>query len=136
MTEQNSAAPLHQNRRQRGTPRRPRARLEGMTLVEIMIVVIIMALIATGVAVAVLPQLERAREDDTRVRAAAIHTVAVLEYANSECPTVEELVERHLVTGEATDGWGNPYTIECQGGQVLVTSDRYDGENIIPEDEQ
>ena len=37
-----------------------------MTLVEIMIVVIIMAMIATAVGMAVLPQLERARVEQTR----------------------------------------------------------------------
>ena len=43
------------------TCRRQHVRSEGMTLIEIMIVIIIIAMIASGVAVALLPQLERAR---------------------------------------------------------------------------
>ncbi len=111
---------------------------EGMTLVEIMIVVIIMALIATGVAVAVLPQLESAKEDTTRTRAATIRSAATLYVAQSpgsDCPSVDELDEEgYLQDGtDTTDGWGNEYTIRCEGGDVTVVSDRFDGENILEE---
>ncbi len=121
--------------------RRPRARLEGMTLVEIMIVVIIMALIATGVAVAVLPQLETAKEDTTRTRAATIRSGATLYVAQSpgsDCPSVTDLVdEGYLQSGmDTSDGWGNEFTIRCEGGEVLVVSDRYDGETILEEGQQ
>jgi len=108
-----------------------------MTLVEIMIVVIIMALIATGVAVAVLPQLETAKVDTTRTRAATIRSAATLYVAqsSSDCPSVDDLIdEGYLQSGTDTnDGWGNEYTIRCEGGDVLVISDRFDGENIIEE---
>jgi type II secretory pathway pseudopilin PulG len=109
-----------------------------MTLVEIMIVVIIMALIATGVAVAVLPQLESAKEDTTRTRAATIRSAATLYIAQSpgsDCPSVDELEEEgYLQDGtDTTDGWGNEYTIQCEGGDVTVVSDRFDGENILEE---
>lgn len=124
-------------RRARGRWRR-HLRQEGMTLVEIMIVVIIMALIATGVAVAVLPQLDSAKEDTTRTRAATIRSAATLYVAQSRgggCPTVDELGdEGYLQDGtDTTDGWGNEYTIRCEGSDIVVVSDRFDGENIIEE---
>jgi len=139
-TEEKNENETRQPRRSRWRRlRRRHARLEGMTLVEIMIVVIIMALIATGVAVAVLPQLESAREDTTRTRAATIRSGATLFVAQSpgaDCPTVDDLVdEGYLQDGtDTTDGWGNEYTIRCESGDAFVVSDRYDGENILEEE--
>ena len=49
----------HENESRQG--KRALLRQEGMMLIEIMIVVIIMAMIATGVALAVIPRLEKAR---------------------------------------------------------------------------
>lgn len=118
--------------------RRPRARLEGMTLVEIMIVVIIMALIATGVAVAVLPQLDTAKEETTRTRAATLRSAATLYLSQSpggDCPTVDELQDEGFIQSgtETTDGWDNEFDIRCEGHDVLVVSPRFNGEEIIEE---
>ena len=133
-TEEKKQTPLRRLRRA-SRWRRPRSQ-EGMTLVEIMIVVIIMALIATGVAVAVLPQLESAKEDTTRTRAATIRSAATLYVAQSpgsDCTSVDDLLEEgYLQDGtDTTDGWGNDYTIRCERGDVTVVSDRFDGENIL-----
>ncbi len=97
--------------------RRPWAAARGMTLIEIMIVVIIMALIATGVAVAVVPALTRAREDATVTDMRAVRNAAVLYMTrNFECPSsVDVLVEsRDLDSGNrTTDAWGSEFTIQC-----------------------
>ncbi|MBX3270701.1 MAG: prepilin-type N-terminal cleavage/methylation domain-containing protein [Sandaracinaceae bacterium] len=111
-------------------------RQEGMTLVEIMIVVIIMALIATGVAVAVLPQLESAKEDTTRTRAATIRSAATLfvaQSSRSQCPSVSDLRDQGFLQDgtDTTDGWGNEFTIRCERGSIVVVSDRYNGTDII-----
>lgn len=75
-------------------------------------------------------------EDTTRTRAATIRSAATLYAAqtpDAECPTVGGLVdEGYLEDGaDFTDGWGNPYWIECHGGEVVVRSCGFDGENIL-----
>lgn len=92
-------------------------RQEGMTLIEIMIVVIIMAMIATGVAVAVMPQLERARIKQAKTDIGAIRTAVQLYLAenSSKCPSVEDLQsERYLDKGKrTTDPWDREFIINC-----------------------
>ncbi|HEY8428331.1 MAG TPA: type II secretion system protein [Sandaracinaceae bacterium] len=110
-----------------------RRRRAGMTLVEIMIVVIIMALIATGVAVAVMPQLERAKIRDTQTGVAAVRGAAEMYLADSpgnDCPSVEDLVEGGFLNRNTrtTDAWDNEFSIECDGTDVIVTSAGPDGQ--------
>ncbi|MEC7523155.1 MAG: type II secretion system protein GspG [Myxococcota bacterium] len=115
------------NARVRAMIRRGARRREGMTLVEIMIVVIIMALIATAVGVAVLPRLEQAKIEDTRAGAQSMRSAAVMyvaENSGSDCPAVEDLTEGgYLDSGRrTTDAWDNDFAIECEGGDVIVIS--------------
>lgn len=112
------------NRRSRKLSRRAAARLaaqQGMTLIEIMIVVIIMAMIATGVAVAVMPQLKKARIKEARVDCGAIRTAVQLYMAESpgSCPSVEDLKnESYLDKGKRTvDPWGKDFVINCTDGE-------------------
>ncbi|MCP4599949.1 MAG: prepilin-type N-terminal cleavage/methylation domain-containing protein [Proteobacteria bacterium] len=92
----------------------------GMTLIEIMIVVIIMAMIATGVAVAVLPRLEKARIDSAKSDVAAIRTAVQLYLAENpgKCPSMEDLKdEKYLDKGKrTTDPWEKEFTINCVEG--------------------
>lgn len=118
-----------------------RRRQEGMTLVEIMIVVIIMALIATAVGVAVLPRLKQARIDSTRTDAQSVRSAAVMyvsENAGGDCPNVEELTEGgYLDSSRRTaDAWDNPFVIDCEGDDVIVTSSGPDGEMGTEDDIQ
>jgi len=99
-----------------------------MTLIEIMIVVIIMALIATGVAFAVIPMLGEARENQTVTDMQVIRqasTVYMIQH-NDECPSsVGDLVEGRLLTQAArtTDAWGSEFSIQCDsGGEPVVVS--------------
>lgn len=96
------------------------ARQEGMTLIEIMIVVIIMAMIATGVAVAVMPQLEKAKIKQAKSDIGAIRTAVQLFLAenSSKCPSVEDLqTERYLDKGKrTTDPWDRDFIINCPSG--------------------
>ena len=123
-----------------GTNRRSRRRLsrqarratEGMTLVEIMIVVIIMALIATAVSVAVLPKLFEAKEGIALSNVSAIRG-AVIGYlldSGDGCPTTTQLIELGELdeTTDPLDPWGNEYSIECSGSSVVVTSGGTDGQ--------
>lgn len=101
-------------------------RREGMTLLEIMIVVMILALIGGGVAVALVPQLERARIDSTKTDAQSLRSAVMLYVADNprECPTVEELVGERYLDGSrrTTDAWDTPFQISCEDGEVSVIS--------------
>lgn len=103
--------------------------------------VIVPALVAgLLVMVAIIPRLdcELCRAGSTtRASAATIRSAATLYLAqssDSDCPTVEELVhEGYLGEDTAvTDGWGHPYWVSCDRGDVSVRSERFDGESLRP----
>ncbi len=103
-----------------------RRRREGMTLIEIMIVITIFAMIAGGVAVALLPQLEKARIKSSKADAQALRSAVMLYVADNPraCPTVEELVaERYLDgTKRTTDAWDTEFQVTCDGVDIAVVS--------------
>ena len=111
-----------------------RARLarEAMTLIEIMIVVVIMALIATGVGIAVIPQLQKAKIQETEAGVETVRTAVQMYMAtnNAECATVDQLVEDKVLdkSKARTDAWDHEFQIECDGTEVSVTSAGPDGE--------
>ena len=121
--------------------RQARRRREGMTLIEIMIVVIIMALIATAVGVAVLPRLQKAREESTRTDAQAIRSAVTMylgENPGGECPGMEDLVEGGYIdrSKRTTDAWDNDFIIQCEGDNVVVASAGSDGQMGTEDDIQ
>jgi len=91
----------------------------GMSLIEIMIVVIIMAMIATGVAVAVIPRFQASQIDAAKTDVAAIRTAAQLYMVQNpgKCPTVEDLkTERYLDKNKRlVDPWDKEFVINCDG---------------------
>lgn len=97
-----------------------------MTLIEIMIVMIILATIATGVAVAVLPQLEKARIKSTKADAQALRSAIMLYVADNPrgCPTVEDLVSDRYLDGtkRTTDAWDTEFQVTCEDGDIAVIS--------------
>ncbi len=103
-----------------------RKRREGMTLIEIMIVITIFAMIAGGVAVALLPRLEEARIKSTKTDAQALRSAVMLYVADNPrgCPTVEDLVnERYLDSSRRTaDAWDTEFQISCEDGDIVVIS--------------
>lgn len=114
--------------------RRTRARLaqQGMTLIEIMIVVVIMALIATGVGVAVIPQLEKAKIQETQAAVQAVRSAVTIYRAtnNADCATIDQLIEDKVLdkTKATTDAWDRDFRIECDGTEINVTSAGPDGQ--------
>lgn len=113
----------HEARRQR----RNALRRQGMTLIEIMIVVVIMALVATGVGVAVLPALGRAKIKNTESAIQAVRgavTMYLAQTSGNECPKMEQLVEGKFIDKSTStkDGWEHDFLIECDGTDVTVTS--------------
>jgi type II secretory pathway pseudopilin PulG len=97
-----------------------------MTLIEIMIVIFIIAMIGTGVAVAVLPQLQKAQIKSTQADAQALRSAVMLYVADNPrgCPTVEDLVsERYLDGSKRTaDAWDTDFQVTCEDGDVVVIS--------------
>ena len=105
--------------------RAPRRRREGMTLVEIMIVVIIMALIATAVGMAVLPMVEHARIEQAQSDAATVRSAAELwRVDRGDCPTTSDLREGRLLNASTRelDPWDSPWSIDCSDGEIVVVS--------------
>ncbi|HEX9618905.1 MAG TPA: type II secretion system protein [Polyangiaceae bacterium] len=104
-----------------------RARARGVTLVEVLIVVAIIALIAGGVAVFALPQFRKAQvktaETAARTIRNAVHQWQALN-AETSCPTVSQLIEEKQIDPgtETNDPWGSGYTITCPNDEVVVAS--------------
>jgi general secretion pathway protein G len=112
-------------RRVRRLARRTASR--GVTLVEVLIVVAIMALIAGGVSFLILPRYKEAQIKTARQSAQSIRQVATQYVAlNSaeECPTVQSLVAAKQLdaAGNTEDPWGQPYTITCGEDDISVSS--------------
>ena len=116
-------------------------REEGMTLVEIMIVVIIMALIATAVGVAVLPRLKQARIDSTRTDAQSVRSAATMyisENPGGDCPAMEDLTGGGFIDSSrrTADAWDNDFAVDCDGDDVIVISAGPDGQMGTEDDIQ
>jgi general secretion pathway protein G len=107
-------------------------RLQGMTLIEIMIVVVIMALVATGVGLAVLPALEKAKVKQTETAIQAVRQAVAMYRAtnNSDCATMPQLLDDKVIEkGTSTkDAWDHEFDIQCDGSDVIVRSAGKDGQ--------
>lgn len=105
---------------------------EGMTLVEIMIVIVIMALIGAGAAVALLPQLDKARVEETTRAIQTIGSAVTLYRAEnpSGCPSMDDLVEGQFLqeNRRVQDAWDVDFEIDCDGRRVTITSAGPDNE--------
>ena len=104
-----------------------RIRQAGMTLVEIMIVIVIMALIGTGVTLALLPQLEKANIRSTETDAAKVREAMVLfraENPGDGCPDMDALSEGQYIDSSRRmrDAWDEEFELECDGRNVVVIS--------------
>jgi len=105
-----------------------RVRSRGVTLVEILVVLGIMALIAGAVAFGVLPAWERAQVKTTQQNAIALRGVAVghrVQTTSTECPTIEAMRASQTLdrASKTTDAWDQPFTIVCaEDGDITVLS--------------
>jgi len=105
---------------------RKRKRQAGMTIVEIMVVMTIIAIIAGAAAFALIPTLKRAKVKQTAADAKTIASAAELYMVETdECPSnVEELVSSKTLKASAStqDAWGNDFVIECGDDGATVRS--------------
>jgi general secretion pathway protein G len=139
MTQEDSAM-VRTDREAKGMWRRRIAKARrGVTLVEVLIVVAIMAVIAGGATLLVFPQFLKARIQTAKVGADAVRNAAEL-HMNTDgggCPTVKDLVEGKKLDAKKTDDpWGHPYRIVCEdeGGDLRVYSNGKDGKENTPDD--
>jgi general secretion pathway protein G len=104
-----------------------RAAEAGVTLTEVMIVVVILGLIAAGVGAAVLPRLNQAKIETTRTNAREIRRAAETWRGNNggdTCPSAQMLLQSKAIdTGsKITDGWDQPFKILCEDDETIVFS--------------
>ena len=107
-----------------------RAAQRGMTLVEIMIVVVIMGMIASAVGIAVFNQLKEARVKTAEQECRTIeNAVQLWQTDHSGCPTMAQLKSDGKINRNARDRdpWDNEYLISCDGSDVTVRSKGPDG---------
>ena len=134
---------VHAPRTPRGLLARPasraaRAALRGVSIMEVMIVVAILSLLAAGIGVAVLPKLQQARVDSTRMNARAIRDAVNRWRSRSTegCPSVSQLVQEKEIdsASKQEDAWGSAYKISCTDDDVAVASPGPDKKEGTPDD--
>ena len=99
----------------------------GVTLIEVMIVVVILGLIAGGVAVAVFPKFTEAQIKTTKTSAMELRRAAETwraTHASDLCPSLEDLRKDKAVdsASKLTDAWDDPFKIVCEDDETVVTS--------------
>jgi general secretion pathway protein G len=115
-------------------------RARGVTLVEVLIVVAIMALIAGGVSFLVLPKYRQAQIDTATTTARTMRQAATmwrsLKGGPGECPTVSKLIEDKEIdpSSTTTDPWGQPFAMSCTDDDVTVSSSGPDGKGGTKDD--
>ena len=107
--------------------RAARAANRGVTLIEILIVLAIVGLLATGVGLVIIPKYAEAQKKTAKLDAIEIHRIADqyrAEHTGEQCPTVELLREKKQisVTSKITDPWETPYKIFCGDEDISVLS--------------
>jgi general secretion pathway protein G len=119
---------------------RRRVRARGMTLIEIMIVVAIIAMVMGAVAVVAIPKMKEAQistcKSAVRTVRSAVQQWQLSNNDYSSCPTVSQLVQdKQLDAGQATtDPWGGDFAIKCEGEDVVVSSNGPDKKPDSPDD--
>ena len=104
----------------------------GMTLIEIMVVLVILGLIASAVVIAVFPQLQKARIDRTNLDIGNIDSALKLYNARKgkfpdTTTGLKALVDMEILDKMPKDAWGNDYVYTLENGRPVVTSYGADG---------
>ncbi len=116
-----------------------RAGARGVTLVEVLIVVAIMAVISGGVTLVAFPLYKESRikigvQGCQTVKQAA-ELFQSLEATGDACPTIQDLVTSKKLDGQHTeDPWGMPFRIDCSEGEIRVWSNGNDRKPNTPDD--
>jgi len=82
----------------------------GLTILELMIVLVILGLVGTVVAVQVVGQLDRAKVDIARLQLRQLQSaLALFELDTNRSPSEAEGLGALLAAPEGTPGWRGPY---------------------------
>ncbi len=116
-----------------------RAAARGVTLVEVLIVVSIMAVISGGAVVLAFPLYKEARIKTAVVSAKEIKKAAQLyqemDATTEGCPTIADLVSaKRIDSNTANDPWGKPFRIVCDASDIRVLSAGNDRKEGTPDD--
>jgi general secretion pathway protein G len=104
----------------------------GMTLIEIMVVLVILGLIAGAVTVAVIPRINEARIDRTRLDIGNLENGLKLYYARTgkypdTATGFKALLDMQVIDKAPKDAWGNDYVYLLENGRPVITSYGADG---------
>jgi general secretion pathway protein G len=104
----------------------------GMTLIEIMVVITILAMIATAVSVSVLQRLEEARVEQARMDIANIGNALKLYVVKTghypeQAGGLDELFRLQFLDRPPRDPWGKPYLYSLDRDGPTVMSLGRDG---------
>ena len=113
----------------------------GVTLIEVIIVVTILAMVAGGVAVYAIPRMNQAQVDQAGTDARTIRQAAMqwqVTNAGADCPSISQLKQEKFLDPD-TDGndpWGQAYVLNCSDGSISVSSAGPDKKKGSPDDIQ
>jgi general secretion pathway protein G len=90
----------------------------GMTLLEIMIVLAIIALVAGSIGVGVFSQFKKAQVKTAKEGARAVAEAAkryMLDNSGACPPSIDDLVAQRELPKKPKDPWGQDFTLKCPG---------------------
>ena len=105
-----------------------RAARRGFSLLEIIVAIAIIAMISSGVAVAIISQKQRADIRLTTTNAQSIRNGVRIwwtDHDSGSCPSVATLVADGALDRSKSlkvDAWQEPWRIQCRDGDVSVVS--------------
>jgi general secretion pathway protein G len=107
-------------------------RRRGMTLIEVMIVMVIVALMMGVVGVALIPQLEKGKRNAARQQLGNFNQALKTYYVSkSKYPDtgtgLRALVDAKVMDSVPQDPWGNDYVYLNEGGKPVVMTYSKDG---------
>jgi prepilin-type N-terminal cleavage/methylation domain-containing protein len=108
--------------------RRKRAWSRGLSLIEILVVLAIIAMVSGVIAITVIGHLDKARKETTKQSALALRSIVAtyrMDRAGDDCPTVEGLVAANAIdeASKKSDAWDQPFVIQCDDhGGIRVAS--------------
>jgi general secretion pathway protein G len=116
-----------------------KAAQRGVTLVEVLIVLAIMAIIAGGATALVFPRYKESQIKGAVLSAGVIKTSANaylhLDSTTGACPSIKDLADAKQIDAKKTDDpWGTPFKIQCDGDEITVTSAGRDRKEGTPDD--
>jgi general secretion pathway protein G len=123
-------------KRRRARAELPRGlRDRGMTLLEIMIVLALIALVTLALVKGILPMFLKGKQDVAKLAVGKMGGIIEIykSHNDGKCPSIDDLIaDGLLVKAESKDPWGQPYMIkDCLGteGAHVVSNgpDRQEG---------